>query len=63
MYFIKWQKKLLPHAHTLIWLIEKITLDQIDQIFLAEIIYVNIDPDLFEVTTKNMIHCPCGLHN
>ncbi|XP_017494025.1 PREDICTED: uncharacterized protein LOC108382138 [Rhagoletis zephyria] len=63
MYSIEWQKKGLPHAHILVWLINKITSDQIDQIISAEIPDKDIDLDLFDVVTKNMIHGPCGAFN
>ncbi|GBP30875.1 hypothetical protein EVAR_91616_1 [Eumeta japonica] len=63
MYSIEWQKRGLPHAHILVWLINKITPDQIDQITSAEIPDKNIDPDLFDVVTKNKIHGPCGAFN
>ncbi|UYV73325.1 hypothetical protein LAZ67_10002729 [Cordylochernes scorpioides] len=63
MYYIEWQKRGLPHAHILIWLIDKITPDQIDQVISAEIPDIAIDPDLFEVVAKNMIHGPCGAIN
>jgi len=37
MYSIEWQKRGLLHAHILIWLVRKITPDQIDSIISAEI--------------------------
>lgn len=60
MYSVEWQKRGLPHAHILIWLIEKITPNQIDDIISAEIPDETIDPLLFETVTSNMIHGPCG---
>ncbi|XP_066453866.1 uncharacterized protein [Eleutherodactylus coqui] len=63
MYSIEWQKRGLPHAHILIWLIDKITPDKIDEVISAEIPDFNIDPGLFEVVTKNMLHGPCGTIN
>jgi hypothetical protein len=42
MYSIEWQKRGLPHAHILIWLIDKITPDKIDEVISAEIPNVDI---------------------
>lgn len=63
MYSIEWQKRGLPHAHILVWLIDKLTPDLIDQVISAEIPDSEVDPILFEVVTKNMIHGPCGVLN
>ncbi|XP_063922978.1 uncharacterized protein LOC135137287 [Zophobas morio] len=57
------RKRGLPHAHILIWLLEKIVPTQIDDIITAELPNVEEDPELFEIVTKNMIHGPCGGHN
>lgn len=58
-YSIKWQKRGLPHAHILVRLVRKITLDEIDNIISAE----TIDRELFEVVTKHMIHGLCDVLN
>lgn len=63
MYSIEWQKRGLPHAHILIWLVERIQPDQIDDIICAEIPDHEVDPDLYDVVTTNMIHGPCGAIN
>ena len=52
MYSIEWQKRGLPHAHILIWLINKITPDEIDNVISAEIPDSTVDPELFEIVTK-----------
>lgn len=63
MYSIEWQKRGLPHAHILIWLINKIRPEEIDKIIVAEIPDKDIDPELFDIVTTNMIHGPCGSIN
>ncbi|XP_039483518.1 uncharacterized protein LOC120446564 [Drosophila santomea] len=60
MYSIEWQKRGLPHGHILIWLIQKVTPNEIGRIISAEIPDQNSDPQLFQVVTKNMIHGPFG---
>lgn len=63
MYCIEWQKRGLPYVHILIWLTEKITSNQIDNIISAEIPDKAVDPILYEVVTKNMIHRPrCSVY-
>lgn len=63
MFTIEWQKRGLPHAHILIWLIHKITPNEIDNVISAEIPHPVVDPELFQVVTNNMIHGPCGVHS
>lgn len=63
MYSIEWQKRGLPHAHILVWLINKIRPEEIDKIISAEILDPNVDPELFQIVTTNMIHGPCGSIN
>lgn len=63
MYSIEWQKRGLPHAHILIWLMVKLVSNQIDSIISAELPDPEADPQLFEIISKNMIHGPCGAFN
>ena len=60
------QKRALPHIHLLLWLksADKIqTPDVANHLFCAEFPDIEIDPSLFEVVRKNMIHGPCGRIN
>jgi hypothetical protein len=63
MYTIEWQKRGLPHSHTLIWLKNKIRPADIDSIISAEILNPEEDPQLFKTITSQMIHGPCGDYN
>ncbi|VDK69556.1 unnamed protein product, partial [Onchocerca ochengi] len=63
MYSLEWQKRGLPHAHILIWLYHKITSNEIDDVICAEIPDADVDKDLYEIVTKNMIHGLCGTLN
>ncbi|KAL8614341.1 hypothetical protein ACOMHN_007679 [Nucella lapillus] len=63
MYTIEWQKRGLPHSHTLIWCNEKIQASDIDQLISAELPNREEDPDLFSVISTQMIHGPCGQVN
>ncbi|XP_071036949.1 uncharacterized protein [Parasteatoda tepidariorum] len=63
MYSIEWQKRGLPHAHILIWMMEEITPNRIDEIISAEIPDIEINKDLHDIVSRNMIHGPCGSLN
>ena len=63
IFTVEWQKRGLPHAHILVWLIDKIHPDHIDSVICAEIPDPNQDPILHDIIKKNMIHGPCGAFN
>lgn len=63
LYSVEWQKRGLPHAHILIWLVDKVRPEEIDKIISAEIPDPNVDQELFDIVTTNMIHGPCGTLN
>ncbi|GFX03631.1 helitron_like_N domain-containing protein [Trichonephila clavipes] len=63
MYSIEGQKRGLPHMHLLLWLMEKLCPNQIDEIISAEISNSETDWKLWDTVTKNMIHGPCGALN
>lgn len=63
MYTVEWQKRGLPHAHILLWLEKKIQPDEIDKIISAELPNKEVDPLLFDIVCKSMIHGPCGEYN
>ncbi|GFR22669.1 helitron_like_N domain-containing protein [Trichonephila clavata] len=60
---LEWQKRGLPHAHILVWLIDKLRPEEIDSIISAEIPDPSTDQLLFDIVTTNMIHGPCGNPN
>lgn len=63
MYSIEWRNRGLPHGHILIWLMNKIRAEGIDRIISAGIPDPDVDPQLFQIVTTNMIHGPCGALN
>lgn len=57
---VEWQKRGLPHAHILIWFVDKIRAENIDSFISAEIPDPSTDQLLFDIVTTNMIHSQCG---
>ncbi|XP_060868885.1 uncharacterized protein LOC132943798 [Metopolophium dirhodum] len=63
MYTVEWQKRGLPHVHLLVWLVDKIRPNDVDSIISAELPNPDIDPELFEIVKKHMVHGPRGYMN
>ncbi|XP_017469499.1 PREDICTED: uncharacterized protein LOC108361401, partial [Rhagoletis zephyria] len=63
MYSVEWQKRGLPHAHILIWLLNKLHSNEVDDIISAEIPDPVTDPHLHDIVTAQMVHGPCGALN
>lgn len=59
-YTVEWQKRGLPHAHLLFWMVDRIRPDSIDSIISAELPDQEADPELFKIVSRNLIHGPCG---
>ncbi|XP_050340140.1 uncharacterized protein LOC126766383 [Bactrocera neohumeralis] len=59
MYSVEWQKRGLPHAFILIWLVDKIRAENVDSLISAEIPDPSTDQLLFDIVTANIIHGPC----
>jgi hypothetical protein len=49
IYTIEWQKRGLPHSHTLLWLKQKIRPADLDSIISAELPHPDEDPDLYQI--------------
>lgn len=58
-YTVEWQKRDLPHAHSVFWLENKIYHQDIDTIVKSEV----PDPNVYEIIRKQMVHCLCGTMN
>ncbi|GJV01309.1 DNA helicase [Tanacetum coccineum] len=66
LYTIEFQKRGLPHYHTLLWVDSKNTLkdaSQIDEHISAEIPDPVQDPRGYKLVTELMMHGPCGAAN
>lgn len=66
IYVTKFQKRGLPYSHILLTLdsTSKVrTKDDIDKYVSAELPNINVNPGLFEIVTKCMVHGPCGILN
>ncbi|KAL3638265.1 hypothetical protein CASFOL_017636 [Castilleja foliolosa] len=64
LYTIEFQKRGLPHCHTLIWVTTLYKVREaadIDQYISAEIPGPTTEPELHKIVTDLMIHGPCGL--
>ncbi|KAB2620482.1 hypothetical protein D8674_043012 [Pyrus ussuriensis x Pyrus communis] len=65
-YVIEFQKRGIPHVHMVVVLNENDKInnpDEYDQIVRAEIPNEDVEPQLYNVVLKHMIHGPCGIHN
>lgn len=60
---IEWQKRGLPHSHTLIWCKQKLRPDDVDNIISAELPDIEEDPILYDIVKSQLIHGPCGALN
>ena len=58
LYSVEFQKRGLPHAHILIWLLDgqSIRSNRVDELICAEIPDIDADPELFAIVTANMVH-------
>lgn len=63
MYTVEFQKRGLPHAHILLFLDAEDQVwspDHYDALISAELPDPNLEPELFNLVSKNMMHGPCG---
>ncbi|XP_029642741.1 uncharacterized protein LOC115217239 [Octopus sinensis] len=60
MYTVEWQKRGLPHAHILLWLVNKIDPTVLDDLIAAEIPDPTVDRQLYDIVKVHMVHGPCG---
>ena len=62
-YSVEWHNRGLPHAHILVSLISPIIPKEIDRVISAEISDPSLDPILYDIVTRNLIHGPFGQLN
>jgi hypothetical protein len=66
LYVVEFQKRGLPHTHTLIWLkgdTQQPSASFIDSLISAEIPDPMVDPLGYALVDEFMVHGPCGEHN
>ncbi|XP_075144744.1 uncharacterized protein LOC142219847 [Haematobia irritans] len=63
MYSVEWVKRGLPHARILIWLLNKLHSNEVDDIISAEVPDPVTDHHLHDIVTTQMVHGPCGALN
>lgn len=64
LYTIEFQKRGLPHCHTLLWVKPSntiLTAEDVDKYISAELSDPAVDPYGYKVVSEMMIHGPCGL--
>ncbi|GJW73349.1 DNA helicase, partial [Tanacetum coccineum] len=64
LYTVEFQKRGLPHCHTLIWLHEASRIhrdEDIDAYVSAELPSIDADPECHRIVSELMMHGPCGL--
>nr|GEV65137.1 DNA helicase [Tanacetum cinerariifolium] len=66
LYTVEFQKRGLPHGHTLLWVDSESkikSIEDVDQYILAELPYPRIDPDGYNIVFETMMHGPYGAAN
>ncbi|GJZ33516.1 DNA helicase [Tanacetum coccineum] len=66
LYTVKFQKRGLPHCHTLLWVDSESKIksaEDVDQYISAELPDPKIDPDGYNIVFETMMHGPCGAAN
>ena len=66
LYTIEFQKRGLPHCHTLLWLKSSHKIqspEDVDKFISAELPDRTTDPEAYTVVTEMMMHGPCGAAN
>ena len=63
LHTVEGQFRCLKHAHILLLLANKLTVDDMDYIIQAQLPDKDIDPDLYDAVGNFMLHGPCGTAN
>ena len=66
LYTIEFQKRGLPHCHTLLWISSSTKIENaqdVDQYISAELPDPQLDPRAYKIVSEMMMHGPCGEAN